>query len=215
MANQCGRKSPWPKCNALLKSKVMQGSAWVKGHAGVSLDQPEVKLLRNALWLPNLIGRTTDICDPTRANEVLWGRYQNWHFKFNILFNIQGTFWHQNDFHIIFLSKVTDILISNCLITLKINYQDMGRPGKNVYFPASWAKFPSSRVDFPPVWDGFPYVFLYFFPPNHKISRQGASRFAYFFQAWIWAGKVIDLYTNLLKILRTIGLEHNFLSLLD
>ena len=36
------------------------------------------------------------------------------------------------------------------------------RPGKNVYFRASWAKFPSSRVDFPPVWDDFPYVFLYF-----------------------------------------------------
>ena len=26
----------------------------------------------------------------------------------------------------------------------------------------------------------FPYVFLYFFPPSHKISRQGASRFASF-----------------------------------
>ena len=36
-------------------------------------------------------------------------------------------FWHPNDFHIIFPSKVTDNLISNCLITLKINYQDMGR----------------------------------------------------------------------------------------
>ena len=66
-------------------------------------------------------------CDPTWANEALWGRYQNWHLKFNILFNIQGTFWHQNNFHIIFLSKVIDNLISNCLITLKINYQDMGR----------------------------------------------------------------------------------------
>ena len=64
-------------------------------------------------------------CDPTRANEALWGKYQNWHFKFNMLFNIQGTFWHQNDFHIIFLSKVIDNLISNCLITLNINYQDM------------------------------------------------------------------------------------------
>ena len=59
------------------------------------------------------------------------------------------------------------------------------RLGKNVYFPASWAKFPSSRVDFPPVWDGFPYVFLYFFPPNHKISRQGASHFACFFHACV------------------------------
>ena len=67
------------------------------------------------------------ICDPTQANEALWGRYQNWHFEFNIFFNIQGTFWHQNGFHIILLSKVTDILISNCLITLKINYQDTGR----------------------------------------------------------------------------------------
>ena len=27
-------------------------------------------------------------CDPTRTNEALWGRYQNWHLKFNILFNI-------------------------------------------------------------------------------------------------------------------------------
>ena len=44
------------------------------------------------------------------------------------------------------------------------------RPGKNVYFPASWAKFPSSRANFPPVWDSFRYVFIYFFPPNHKIS---------------------------------------------
>ena len=49
------------------------------------------------------------------------------HFKINILFNIKGTFWHQNDFHIIFISKVMDNLFSNCLITLKINYQDMGR----------------------------------------------------------------------------------------
>ena len=68
-----------------------------------------------------------DICDPTQANEALWRRYQNWHFKLNILFNIKGTFWHQNNVNIIFLSKVIDNLISNCLITLKINYQDMGR----------------------------------------------------------------------------------------
>ena len=31
------------------------------------------------------------------------------------------------NFHIIFLSKVIDNLISNSLITLKINYQDIGR----------------------------------------------------------------------------------------
>ena len=59
----------------------------------------------------------------------------------------------KNDFLMIFLSEVKDNLISHCLITLKINYQDMV--------------------------------------------------------------KIIDLHTNLLKILRTIGLKHNFLSLTD
>ena len=63
-------------------------------------------------------------CDLMRLFEE---DIKNWHFKFNILFNIQETFWHQNDFHIIFLSKVIYNLISNCLITLKINYQDTGR----------------------------------------------------------------------------------------
>ena len=29
-----------------------------------------------------------NICDPMWANESLWGRYQKWHFKFNISFNI-------------------------------------------------------------------------------------------------------------------------------
>ena len=70
---------------------------------------------------------------------------------------------------------------------------NINRPGKNVHFPASWAKFPSRGADFPPVWDGFPYVFLYFFPPNHKISRQGASRFAYFFHAWLYKKKMSTL----------------------
>ena len=79
MATRFGKKNPLLKCNALLWSKVMQGSAGVKllrnvlwppnlvrknpyenlciagviGHAGVSQGQPEVKLLRNALWLRN------------------------------------------------------------------------------------------------------------------------------------------------------------------
>ena len=75
-----------------------------------------------------LAGPGSHICDPTRANEALWGRYQNWHFKFNVLFNIyKEHFATKNDFHIIFLSKVIDNLISNCVIILKINYQDMGR----------------------------------------------------------------------------------------
>ena len=32
----------------------------VKGHAGVIWGQLEVKLLSNALWPPNLVGRTPD-----------------------------------------------------------------------------------------------------------------------------------------------------------
>ena len=63
-------------------------------------------------------------------------------------------------------------------------------PGlEKFFFPCKLGKISLQRVDFPPVWDGFPYVFLYFFPPNHKISRQGASRFAYFFQACDWQSK--------------------------
>ena len=31
---------------------------WVRGHAGVSQGQPEVKFFRNALWPPNLAERT-------------------------------------------------------------------------------------------------------------------------------------------------------------
>ena len=46
------------------------------------------------------------------------------------------------------------------------------RLGKKINFPASWAKFPPSRVDIPPLWGGFLYVFLYFFPPNHKFPGQ-------------------------------------------
>ena len=77
MATEFGRKNPWFEYNALLGSKVMHGSvrvnqrsiclemSWlpnlvgripyesicitgVKGHAGVSQSQPEVKLLGNA-----------------------------------------------------------------------------------------------------------------------------------------------------------------------
>ena len=83
-----GRKNPWSKCNSLLGSKVMQGSArstrgqnslempcchkiWqkgpqtrvqcidgVKGLAGVSWGQPKVKLLRNVIWLIGNKGST-------------------------------------------------------------------------------------------------------------------------------------------------------------
>ena len=90
MATKFGGKNPWPECNALLGSKVMQGSlrvnqgsnclempyghqiwweeslttalciAWVKGHEGVSWGQVGVNLLNNAPWPPNLVGRTHD-----------------------------------------------------------------------------------------------------------------------------------------------------------
>ena len=36
----------------------VQCIAGIKGHTGVNRDQPGVKLLRNAQWLPNLVGRT-------------------------------------------------------------------------------------------------------------------------------------------------------------
>ena len=83
-------ESPTKRRNALLGSKVMQGSsgvnqgenclempyghqiwweesltkpqcmAGVKGHVGVSWGQVGVNLLSNALWPPNLVGRTPD-----------------------------------------------------------------------------------------------------------------------------------------------------------
>ena len=90
------------------------------------------------------------ICDPTRANEALWGRYQNCHFKLNLLFNIYGTLWYQNNFHIIFLAKVINNLISNCLITLKINYQDMGKQSYwFVYKPIEDIKNNWIKTSFP------------------------------------------------------------------
>ena len=51
MATKFGGNNPRPKRNVLLG---------VRGHAGVSQGQPEVKLLRNAVWPPNLVGRTLD-----------------------------------------------------------------------------------------------------------------------------------------------------------
>ena len=39
---------------------------------------------------------------------------------------------------------------------------------KNIYFLASWAKFPSNIAD-------FPCVFLYFFLENHKISLKNTK----------------------------------------
>ena len=80
------------------------------------------------------------------------------------------------------------------------------RPGKNVCFPASWAKFPSSRVNFPPAWEGFPYVFLYFFPPNHKISQQGASHFDCFFQACLY---VLGLFSIIADFLHSFSSNVN------
>ena len=47
MTTKFGGKNHWPKRNALLGSKVMKGSAGVK-------------LFNNALWPPNLVGRTHD-----------------------------------------------------------------------------------------------------------------------------------------------------------
>ena len=78
-APKLSRKNPWPKCNALLGSKVMQGSGVNQGsncsempygnqicgeirdqNAKVMQGLTGVKLLRNALWLPNLVGKIPD-----------------------------------------------------------------------------------------------------------------------------------------------------------
>ena len=88
------------------------------------------------------------------------------------------------------LASLYNWWLSHNSLQLDIFIIDMYRPEKNIHFPASWAKVSFSRVDFPPVWKGFPYVYLYFFPPNHKISLQGASCVAcmglhVFFQAWM------------------------------
>ena len=67
MTTKFGRKNLWLKHNAYPGSKVMQGSAG-----------PEVKLPRNALWLPNLVGRIPDQsimhCWGQRYAEVNWGQ---------------------------------------------------------------------------------------------------------------------------------------------
>ena len=53
--------------------------------------------------------------------------------------------------------------------------------GNNIYFLASWAKFPSSIADFSLK------VFLYFSPQNHKISLEGVSLLLDFFPAVVIA----------------------------
>ena len=50
MATTFGEKNPWPEHSALLGQRS----------SGVIWGQPGVKLLRNALWPPNLVERTPD-----------------------------------------------------------------------------------------------------------------------------------------------------------
>ena len=50
-----GHQIWWEEC--LTRAQCIAG---VKGHAGVSQGQPEAKLLRNAIWPQNLVGRTLD-----------------------------------------------------------------------------------------------------------------------------------------------------------
>ena len=98
-----------------------------------------------------------------------------------------------------------DILETFCIRLCYIT-----RPGKNVYFPASWAKFPSSRADFLPVWDGFPYVFFFFplqiphlgttFPPLFlKVLLR--DNFKTFFEGFFWGrvgeGRMYGSYQDL------------------
>ena len=57
-ATKSGRKNLWPNCDASLGSKVMQDQP----------GQPGVKLLRNALRTPKLVGRS-----PDQGVEHCWG----------------------------------------------------------------------------------------------------------------------------------------------
>ena len=66
-ATKFARMNPWLKCSALVGLKVIQGSA------RVSQGQPGVKLLRNVLWLPNLVG-TLPKCSAMLGSKVRWGQ---------------------------------------------------------------------------------------------------------------------------------------------
>ena len=74
-----------------------------------------------------------DVRDPMQANEALWVRCQNWHFKLYILSNISRNILTPKWFLYHIPIKVIDNLISNCLIISKINHQDMGRQVIDLY----------------------------------------------------------------------------------
>ena len=92
MTAKFGWKNPWPECSPLLGSKVTQVSsgvtqrsnclamgyqiwsealpnAGVKDHIAVMRGPPEIWLLKNILWPPNLIKRT-----PDQRGTQWWGQ---------------------------------------------------------------------------------------------------------------------------------------------
>ena len=120
--------------------------------------------------------------------------------KKNTSLPIFYTFWCKNNNSATLLSKVTKCWTVPCiiyhskqpfppnvfLIPPKKKEKDFTRPVKNVYFPASKSEFPSSLTKFSSSIAYFPYVFLYIFSQNHKISRQEACQIAHFFPpCWI------------------------------
>ena len=70
------------------------------------------------------------------------------------------------------------------------------RPGK-IFISLQQFRFPS-RVGW------FPVCISLFFPPNHKISWQGASRFACFFQACRFV--TLAPFKGVLHLLRKISM---------
>ena len=54
----------------------MQGIAGVKGHVNVNRGQPGVTLLRNALCLPDLVGRTPDQSSALIGSKAMLGSAQ-------------------------------------------------------------------------------------------------------------------------------------------
>ena len=72
------------------------------------------------------------------------------------------------------------------------------RPLKKSLLPCKLCKVPSSRVGFPPVWEGFPYVFLYFFPSKSQNFPARSFPFCLFFPGLpIYS---ISLYTQKLTL---------------
>ena len=94
MATKFGRRNPWPAFHALMESEVSQSQSeakllrnvlWLQNLVKRKSDknvmhcwgQPEVNLLRNVLWLPNLVRRTLGRT-PDQSVVYCWDQRFKW-----------------------------------------------------------------------------------------------------------------------------------------